>query len=104
MKRQRRPLGVAVPVASLELRLPWVAQFLITVHDQTGHEVSQLRRRAAFLPDRQEEGYFYNASFFVVLDERCPSGAPLTAHAVLEDRSGNMRCGALEFVADCGGT
>jgi len=74
----------------------------ITVVNEEGNTISLLRRYSAFEAVAGEDGMFFNGGFFVIIDDRCPSGSLLTAVATLEDPSGAMRCGQLEFLADCG--
>jgi hypothetical protein len=75
----------------------------ITLVNSEEETLSVLRRYTAFETVPSETDLFFNGEFFVVVDERCPKDALLTAVATLEDPMGNLRCGELDFVADCGG-
>ena len=75
---------------------------IIRVTDELGAEVAVFRSKAAFVADPAMPGRFYNAGFWVVVERnRCMDMQMFTAHAILQDRNGQERCGEIQFRALC---
>lgn len=73
----------------------------IRLTSEEGELLSLYRGRSAFREDPAAPDTYFNASLFVVVDERGGAllGQTVHAQAVLRDADGQVRCGSLSFVA-----